>query len=102
MSIVTVTETAYDIDWIELAAGVDKLVVKRLKDDLKQWEGDIGMRQMFVQDAADALAVCELLAEGKWHMAENRIRNMDTAARDDVYDFIEIVAGADFFDCVRV
>ena len=101
MTIVTVTETAYDIDWIELAAGVEKLVVDKLKDDLKQWEGDIGMRQMFVQDAADALAVCELLAEGKWHKAENRIRNMDTAARDYVYDFIEIVAGADFFDCVR-
>ena len=101
MTIVTVTETAYDIDWIELAAGVEKLVVKRLKDDLKQWKGDIGMQQMFVQDAADALAVCELLAEGKWRAAENRIRNMDTAARDYVYDFIEIVAGADFFDCVR-
>lgn len=100
MSIVTETKS-YTVDWAALAAGVEKLVLKKLKADLKDWKHDIGMKQMFLQDAADALVVCELLSEGKWHLAEDRICEMDTAARDYVWDFVEKVAGADFFDIVR-
>ena len=102
MSIVTVTETkSYTVDWFNLSKGVEKLVLAKMKRDLKDWKHDIGMKQMFVQDAADALAVCELLSEGKWKKAENRIRDMDTAARDYVFDFVGEVAGEDFFDIVR-
>jgi hypothetical protein len=102
MSIVTVTETqSYTVDWTKLAKGVARLVEAKLKQDLANWKTDISMKQMFLQDAADGMVVCELLSEGKWKQAEARVRDMDTAARDYVYDFIDEVAGADFFDTVR-
>jgi hypothetical protein len=102
MSIVTVTETkSYTVDWATLASEVEQRVMDKLHDDLANWSNDLGMRQMFVQDAADSLAVCELLLEGKWREAENRIRDMDTAARDHVFDFVAEVAGEDFFKIVR-
>ena len=102
MSIVTVTETkSYTVDWATLAREVEQRVMDKLHDDLANWSNDLGMRQMFVQDAADSLAVCELLLEGNWSKAENRIRDMDTAARDYVFDFVAEVAGEDFFKIVR-
>jgi hypothetical protein len=102
MSIVTVTETqSYTVDWTKLAKGVARLVEAKLRQDLANWKTDISMKQMLVQDAADSLAVCELLSEGKWKQAEARVRDMDTAPRDYVYDFIAEVAGADFFDLVK-
>ena len=60
------------------------------------------MRAMFLGDAGDALDVCEHLAEGNWAKAEKRLWDMDTAARDYVYDWIGAVAGEEFFDIVRV
>jgi len=102
MSIVTITETqSYTVDWKILASQVERLVMDKLHDDLANWQNELSVRQMFVQDAADSLAVCELLQAGNWSKAEDRIRDMDTAARDYVYDFIEQVAGADFFKIVR-
>jgi hypothetical protein len=102
MSIVTVTKTqSYTVDWAGLAQGVERLVLEKLKADLANWKKDISMKQMLVQDAADSLAVCELLLEGNWQKAENRIRDMDTAARDHVFDFVAEVAGEDFFKIVQ-
>lgn len=106
MSIVTVdTETkSFDVDWATLAQAVEDRVMNKLHDDLAHWgrAKDLSMRQMFVQDAADSLAVCELLLEGKWKPVEEKLWDMDTAARDCVYDFIAEVAGPDFFKIVRV
>ena len=95
--------TAYEVNWKALAAGVEKLVMAKLKKDLEHWHDDIGMKSMFLQDAADGLRVCEALEEGKnWPTIENMLWKMDTAARDYVYEFIAEVAGEDFFDIVRV
>jgi hypothetical protein len=103
MTIVTVTETKiYTIDWRALSKGVEKLVMKKLKQDLANYKNDISMKQMFVQDCADSLAVCETMRAGRWRDVENQLGNMDTAARDAVYDLIAEVAGGEFFDSVRV
>jgi len=89
MTIVTVTETkTYTIDWRALSKGVEKLVMEKLKQDLANWKNDISMKQMFVQDCADSLAVCETMRDGRWRDVENRLGDMDTAARDAVYDLI--------------
>ena len=104
MAIVTVEETrTYTVDWAALAAGVEALVMEKLRNDMEHWAGDehLGMRQMFVQDCADALAVCETMVDKQSFQAvEDKLWEMDTAARDYVYDFIAEVAGADFFDLV--
>ena len=101
MSIVTVTETkSYTVDWNTLAEAVEKRVMEKLKEDLEHWAEDLGMRSMFLQDAADGIKVCELLLDGKWHKVKEKLWDMDTAARDCVYDFIAEVAGDDFFDIV--
>jgi hypothetical protein len=102
MIVKRVTTETVEVDWATLAQEVEQRVMDKLHDDLAHWSNDLSMRQMFVQDAADGLAVCELLVEGSWHKAENRIRDMDTAARDCVYDWIAEVAGEDFFKIVRV
>lgn len=105
MTIVTVTETkSYTVDWAALAEGVEVRVMQKLKDDLAHWAGaeHLGMRQMFVQDCADSLTVCEaMLDKQTWSAVEEKLWDMDTAARDCVYDFIAEVAGEDFFDTVR-
>ena len=103
MSIVTVTETkSYTVDWVALAAGVERLVLEKMKNDLEHWADSLSMKQMFVQDAADSLAVCEAMQDSEsWSVVEEKLWDMDTAARDYVYDFIAEVAGADFFDIVR-
>lgn len=103
MSIVTVTETkSYTVDWAALAEAVEVRVMQKLKDDLAHWKKDLSMKQMFVQDCADSLAVCEaMLDKEMWSAVENKLRAMDTAARDCVYDMIAAEAGEDFFDIVR-
>jgi len=96
MSIVTatVTETVtYHVQWVKLSRAVEKRVTNKLKEDLKHWKNDIGMKSMFVQDAADGLAVCEALEEGKWRDVEQRLWDMDTAARESVYEMIETELG---------
>jgi hypothetical protein len=97
----TQVEYVNDIDWKTLADEVEDRVMNKLHDDLAHWANDRSMRAMFLRDAADGLAVCELLAKGSWLPVENRLWDMDTAARDCVYEMIEAVAGADFFDIVR-
>ena len=97
-------KTVVNIDWAALAQGVEALVMDKLKTDLEHWAGaeHLGMRQMFVQDCADGLAVCETMIDKRaWHAVESKLWDMDTAARDYVYDFIAEVGGADFFDLVR-
>lgn len=90
-----------DIDWAGISREVELRVMQKLQEDLEQWADDIGMRSMFLQDAADGLKVCELLLEGKWKPVEEKLWDMDTAARDYVYDFIGEVAGEEFFKIVR-
>jgi hypothetical protein len=104
MSIVTETKS-YTVDWAALAESVEVRVMQKMKDDLAHWSGElceIGMREMFLRDAADGLAVCEaMLDKEMWSAVENKLRAMDTAARDCVYDMIAAEAGEDFFDIVR-
>jgi uncharacterized protein YPO0396 len=90
-----------NIDWAALAVAVEERVMNKLHDDLAHWSNDISMRLMFLQDAADSLRVCELLSEGKWKPVAEKLWDMDTAARDCVYDMIEAEAGEDFLDLVR-
>jgi hypothetical protein len=59
------------------------------------------MQAMFLRDAADGLDICALLAEGKWEKAEDRLRNMDTASREWVFDFIEKHSCNDLFGTMR-
>lgn len=102
MTIITKeVKTVVNIDWAELSRAVEQRVMQKLKEDLDSWAEDIGMRSMFLQDAADGLKVCELLLAGEWKPVEDKIWDMDTAARDYVYDFIGEVAGEEFFDLVR-
>lgn len=93
--------TAYKIDWETLASKVEKLVMDKLASDLESWPDDRGMRAMFLGDASDGVEVAELLALGSWPAVDTRLWQMDTAARDHVYDFIEQVAGPEFFAIVR-
>lgn len=90
-----------DVDWAGISKEVELRVMQKLQADLDHWAEDLGMRSMFLHDAADGLKVCELLLEGKWKPVEDKIWDMDTAARDYIYDFIGDVAGEDFFDLVR-
>ena len=94
MSIVTVTKSVtYSVEWGRLSQSVAKRVTNKLKEDLKHWKNDLGMMQMFVQDAADGLAVCETITNGKWRDIEERLWDMDTAARECVYEMIEAELG---------
>ena len=100
MSIVTQRQTVvYDIDWAALSAGVAKLVLEKMNVDLENWV-EINMKQMVVQDAADGLEVAELLEKSNWKGASNKIQHMDTAAREYVQEFIDDVAGPDFWKAV--
>ena len=90
-----------NVDWAALAQAVDFSVMQKLQDDLEQWADDISMRSMVLADSSDGLKVGELLQEGNWKAAEQKLRSMDTAARDCVYDFIDAAAGVDFFDLMK-
>lgn len=102
MTVVTTkTVEVIQVDWTALAVKVEEDVMAKLYDDLEQWKDDISMRAMFLQDAADGLEVCILLAEGKWEKAEDRLRDMDTAAREHVWDFIDRHSCNDLFSIMR-
>jgi hypothetical protein len=90
-----------EINWKGLADEVDALVIEYMKEMMDRWRDDVEMRIMFLADTQDGLEVCKLLAMGSWWKAERKLRNMDTAARDIMYDIIEQVAGKEFFDHVR-
>lgn len=91
----TVVET--EVDWAGVADAVEVLVMAKLKRDLEEWNQHRDMRAMFLRDASDGLSVCERLATGEWTRIDQRLWEMDTAARDYLYDFITQVAGDDFF-----
>ena len=95
------TVTVVEVDWAALSQAVELRVMQKLQEDLDRWSEDIGMRSMFLHDAADGLKACELLLKGQWKPVEDHLWSMDTAARDYVYDFIGEVAGKNFFDLVR-
>lgn len=90
-----------EIDWQGIAAAVEALVMAKLSADLANWPEDRGMRAMFLADASDGVAVADLLAEGNWSKVDKRLWDMDTAAREHVYSFIESVAGKEFFKVVN-
>lgn len=102
MALVTVRETKTAIvDWTELALAVERRVMAKLKQDLANWEDDLSMREMLIADAADGMAVCVLLEQGKWREAEKKIWHMDTAARDYIWDFLEAELGVDELEFIR-
>ena len=102
MALVTVRETKTAVvDWAELALAVERRVMAKLKQDLEHWSDDLSMREMFVADAADGMAVCVLLEQGKWREAESKLWQMDTAARDYVWEFLEAELGVDELEFIR-
>ena len=101
MIVKKVTIETVEVDWKTLAAEIEQRAMDKLHDDLAHWSNDVGMRAMFLGDAADALRICESLAEeGDWAKAEDLLLKMDTAARDYVYQWIDDLCGEDFFDLV--
>ena len=102
MAMVTMRETKTAVvDWTELAAAVEWRVMQKLQRDLVNWPDDLSMREMFVADAADGMAVCVLLEQGKWREAESKIWHMDTAARDYIWEFLEAELGVDELEFIR-
>ena len=102
MALVTVRETKTAIvDWTELALAVERRVMAKLRQDLENWPDDLSMREMLVADAADGMAICVLLEQGKWREAEKKIWHMDTAARDYIWDFLEAELGVDELEFIR-
>jgi hypothetical protein len=99
----TVTRQVVDaeIDWKGIAAAVDALVMDHHHKMMQEWKDDRNLRIMYTNDATNSLDVCNQLAKGDWNRARAALSNMDTAARDLVYDLIEQVAGKEFFDHVR-
>jgi hypothetical protein len=100
MSVVVKKTVIVDIkvDWPTLAKKVEEDVMAKLNDDLILWQNDASMRAVFLRDAADGLDICVQLREGDWKQAENILRNMDTAAREWVWDFIEVNSIPGLFD----
>mgnify|MGYP000666367756 CR=1 FL=1 len=92
----TVVKTELDVDWYELGLAVESAVMAKMAKGLKTWADEIDMRAMTVSDAADGLRVAEELAFGRVKEAKNRLWDMDTAPREDVYDIIERIAGEKF------
>ena len=94
----TVVKTEFDVDWYQLGLAVESAVMAKMSKGLKTWADEIDMRAMTVSDAADGLRVAEELAYGRVKEAQNQLRNMDTAPREDVYDMIERIAGEKFIE----
>jgi len=88
---------AVEVDWKGLANSVDELIMEHHYKMLQEWKDHRNMRAMFMSDAQTGLDACDLLAKGNWKKAKAAIDNMDTAPRDIIYDFIEQVAGEEFF-----
>lgn len=94
-------KTVVTVDWAALSAAIELRVMQKLKEDLEHWADDLGMRSMFLGDASDGLKVCELLLEGKWQAVEKKLWDMDTAARDYLWDFLEAELGVDELEIIR-
>lgn len=94
-------KTVVTVDWAALSQAVELRVMRKLQEDLERWADDIGMRSMFLGDASDGLKVCELLLEGNWQLVEKKLWDMDTAARDYLWDFLEAELGVDELEIIR-
>jgi hypothetical protein len=94
-------KTVVTVDWAALSAAIELRVMEKLQEDLKHWADDVGMRSMFLGDASDGLKVCELLLEGNWQTVEKKLWDMDTAARDYLWDFLEAELGVDELEIIR-
>jgi hypothetical protein len=94
-------KTVVTVDWAALSAAIELRVMDKLQEDLKHWADDVGMRSMFLGDACDGLKVCELLLEGNWQTVEKKLWDMDTAARDYLWDFLEAELGVDELEIIR-
>ena len=94
-------KTVVTVDWAALSQAVELRVMRKLQEDLEHWADDVGMRSMFLGDASDGLKVCELLLEGKWQLVEKKLWDMDTAARDYLWDFLEAELGVDELEIIR-
>ena len=94
-------KTVVTVDWAALSAAIELRVMEKLQEDLKHWADDVGMRSMFLGDASDGLKVCELLLEGNWQLVEKKLWDMDTAARDYLWDFLEAELGVDELEIIR-
>ena len=94
-------KTVVTVDWAALAQAIELRVMQKLQEDLKHWADDVGMRSMFLGDASDGLKVCELLLEGNWQLVEKKLWDMDTAARDYLWDFLEAELGVDELEFIR-
>jgi len=94
-------KTVVTVDWAALSAAIELRVMQKLQEDLKHWADDVGMRSMFLGDASDGLKVCELLLEGNWQLVEKKLWDMDTAARDYLWDFLEAELGVDELEIIR-
>lgn len=94
-------KTVVTVDWAALSQAVELRVMQKLQEDLKHWADDVGMRSMFLGDASDGLKVCELLLEGNWQLVEKKLWDMDTAARDYLWDFLEAELGVDELEIIR-
>jgi hypothetical protein len=92
--------TANKIDWKSLADAVEKLAMAKMEYDIVYWKNNRSMRAMLISDAGDALDVCEYLAAGNWVKAEQKLWDIDTAAREYIYNWIQQVAGSEFFNTV--
>lgn len=104
MTIVTKTETptvTYKVDWSALALAVEKRVMAKLQKDLAGWPDDLSMREMLIADAADGMAICVLLEQGKWREAESKLWQMDTAPRDWIWEYLEAELGVDELEFIR-
>jgi hypothetical protein len=99
---VTVRETkSVTVDWAALALAVERRVLAKLQQDLMNWPNDLSMREMLVADAADGMAVCVLVEQGKWREAESKLWRMATAARDYVWEFLEAELGEGELQLIR-
>jgi len=95
------TVRVVEVDWIALAESLENEVLAKLEDDIIEWGQDTSMLSMFLRDAADGLDVAVLLANGRWDSAESKIYNMDTVARDYIFDWIEKHSCDNLFDVLR-
>ena len=102
MALVTVRETKTAVvDWAALALAVERRVIEKLQQDLRRWPNDLSMREMLVADAADGMAICVLLEQGRWRLVQAKIWDMDTAARDYIWEFLEAELGVDELEFIR-
>jgi len=95
----TETLQVITVDWSLLADQLDELVIAKMHSDLDQWKNAPGMRAIFVGHARDGLEVCKHVRAGDTSKVRARLWQMDTAAREYVYEMLErLVGGPDILE----